>query len=95
MELEDGLECDYFYDKSECQVPDLGALRLGEKAYRGSQGSLHKFHRISRAQASGKNLSTKSSLTTIPRLDRKDPCPPRGRAGDLYGPGFANTPKPL
>ncbi|CAE7209493.1 rsgI3 [Symbiodinium microadriaticum] len=26
LDLEDGLRCDYFYDKSQCRVPDLGAL---------------------------------------------------------------------
>jgi len=26
VDLEDGLECDYFYDQSQCQVPDLGTL---------------------------------------------------------------------
>eukprot|EP00439_Symbiodinium_sp_Y106_P057072 s365_g8.t1 len=27
--LEDGLECDYYYDQSQCRVPNLGALTLG------------------------------------------------------------------
>ena len=32
MPLVDGLECDYFYDKSECHVPDLGALTPGKRS---------------------------------------------------------------
>ena len=38
MPLADGLECDYFYDKSQCQVPDLGALTPGKRSAMNSLG---------------------------------------------------------